>query len=157
MLDFIKQNVPQNGKADWENEAKQWRLPYWDFARFARHGHDNTQGDELRLPILVTMPMVKVVVPGQPGKQLSKPNPLYRFQMQTLMGTLERPYAITSQKTEEHGWSFDLPVGFTNPYSLVLILTLVSVRQMPVHHQVWSSGKLQRRRLGGRWPELAAG
>ncbi|KAB8274760.1 common central domain of tyrosinase-domain-containing protein [Aspergillus minisclerotigenes] len=59
MLDFIKQNVPQNGKADWENEAKQWRLPYWDFARFARHGHDNTQGDELRLPILVTMPMVK--------------------------------------------------------------------------------------------------
>nr|6JU5_A Chain A, Tyrosinase [Aspergillus oryzae] len=109
MLDFIKQNVPQNGKADWENEAKQWRLPYWDFARFARHGHDNTQGDELRLPILVTMPMVKVLVPGQPGKQLSKPNPLYRFQMQTLMGTLERPYAITSQKTEEHGWSFDLP------------------------------------------------
>ncbi|KAE8158927.1 common central domain of tyrosinase-domain-containing protein [Aspergillus tamarii] len=109
MLDFIKQNVPQNGKADWENEAKQWRLPYWDFARFARHGHDNTQGDELRLPILITMPMVKVAVPGDPGKQLSKPNPLYRFQMQTLMGTLEHPYAITSQSTDEHGRSFTLP------------------------------------------------
>ncbi|PIG80893.1 tyrosinase domain protein [Aspergillus arachidicola] len=109
MLAFIKGNVPQNRKADWENEAKQWRLPYWDFARFARHGHDNTQGDELRLPILVTMPMVKVIVPGQPGKQLSKPNPLYRFQMQTLMGSLEHPYAITSQSTDEHGRSFTLP------------------------------------------------
>ena len=156
MLDFIKQNVPHNGKADWENEAKQWRLPYWDFARFARHGHENTQGDELRLPILVTMPMVKVAVPGDPGKQLIKPNPLYRFQMQTLMGTLEHPYAITSQSTDEHGRSFTLPVCFTFPYCLVLILMLVSVRQMSVHHQVWSSGKLQRRRVGGRWPELAA-
>ena len=115
MLGFIKENVPQDGRADWEKEAKQWRLPYWDFARFARHGHDNTQGDELRLPILVTMPMVKVLVPGQPGKQLSKSNPLYRFQMQTLMGTLEHPYAITSQSKKENGRSLDLPVSFAFP------------------------------------------
>ncbi|KAG8427602.1 hypothetical protein J3459_006527 [Metarhizium acridum] len=107
MIDFIKttDKVPNAVKAKWTAEAKQWRLPYWDFARFAIH-----QGkvlDELRLPILATIPEVRVITMIDPktGQNSLKniPNPMYCFKTATPMGELTGECKIASESMENGG------------------------------------------------------
>ncbi|ROV96372.1 hypothetical protein VPNG_09068 [Cytospora leucostoma] len=109
MIKFIDaaSDVTPEMRSDWREEAERWRLPYWDFARFATHG--NTASEELRLPILATLPTVMVRVFGSVERLVSKPKPLYRFQTQTQMGDLEPPYAISSVRAKEN----DEEVEFT--------------------------------------------
>lgn len=123
MVKFIDEarNVSPTMRSDWRKEAKRWRLPYWDFARFATHG--DRASEELRLPILATLPTVSVKVfgyGGYGGRLVSKPNPLYRFQTQTQMGALEPPYAITSVSDTENGVKVEIPVSFAQ-FSLLII------------------------------------
>ncbi|PWY95168.1 Di-copper centre-containing protein [Aspergillus sclerotioniger CBS 115572] len=107
MVRFINQShVPAQVKEEWLNEAKQWRLPYWDFARFPKHQLDGPEADELRLPILATMPMVTVSVIGRQDK-IRRPNPLYRFCMDIPMGELQHPYQITAQLSSGVTLPFD--------------------------------------------------
>ncbi|EFY90419.1 tyrosinase domain protein [Metarhizium acridum CQMa 102] len=107
MIDFIKttDKVPNAVKAKWTAEAKQWRLPYWDFARFAIH-----QGkvlDELRLPILATIPEVRVITMIDPktGQNSLKniPNPMYCFKTAPPMGELTGECKIASESMENGG------------------------------------------------------
>lgn len=161
MIDFIDKasNVLDETKNKWKTEAKRWRLPYWDFARFA--SHDGTPSDELRLPILATLPVVKVKVFGSENELVNKANPLYKFQTQTLMGDLERPYNITAQRTTRNGRDMYVPVRpFPTQLSFCLaqfpVLTIMSsVREMSIYNQIRASRRLQPRCLGGRGTELA--
>ncbi|KAI1169452.1 tyrosinase domain protein [Nemania sp. FL0916] len=120
MLEFIDQpehsSVAQDLKNKWKAEAKQWRLPYWDFARFARHYtskpheqviDDNPDTRELRLPILASMPLVKISVFGSNNEFQFRPNPLYKFEMEKPMGELDPPYTITAQIDGDTEYPFD--------------------------------------------------
>lgn len=82
MTEFINDKVPTEWQTECHKEAKTWRLPYWDFARFARGTN------EIRLPIIATIPMVTINVFGSPVSTQRKSNPLYKFQTESLMGDL---------------------------------------------------------------------
>ncbi|KUI74465.1 Tyrosinase [Cytospora mali] len=57
-------------RSDWKREASCWRLPYWDFSKFATH--NGTPSDELRLPILAIIPNVSVKVFSSEGRLFDK-------------------------------------------------------------------------------------
>lgn len=99
MVEFIKgAAIPEGSKNDWEKEAKKWRLPYWDFARFTTENGVDTK--ELQLPALATLPMVAVKVYDANSATFTvkeKPNPLYKFQTDKCMGELEAPYTIKTK------------------------------------------------------------
>lgn len=99
MVEFIKgPAIPEGSKNDWEKEAKQWRLPYWDFARFTAENGVDTK--KLQLPALATLPMVAVKVYDANSATFTvkeKPNPLYKFQTDKVMGELEAPYPIKTK------------------------------------------------------------
>ncbi|GAW17572.1 hypothetical protein ANO14919_070310 [Xylariales sp. No.14919] len=126
MIQFITGSlgVPEGVKQEWRKEAEQWRLPYWDFARFSRTECDGTgeqsqsaEGRELRLPVLAMIPQVKVRKIGSDPPELEyRPNPLYKFQMTMPMGQLEDPFKITSQRTD--GIPFDQCMA-TTKYGLL--------------------------------------
>ncbi|KAI0895499.1 tyrosinase domain protein [Annulohypoxylon nitens] len=102
-------NESKHKKSVWKKEAGKWRLPYWDFARFARK-RDGTSTEELRLPLLAMMPQVMIKALGS-TELVSKPNPLYRFETQKLMGQLEQPYTITDQVDTQDGKVVTIPFG----------------------------------------------
>ncbi len=108
MIEFINKasDVPDR---KWTEQAKEWRLPYWDFASFAKNS-DGTKTDELRLPILATIPEVNVKIFGS-SKLVAKPNPLYRFETRELMGKLEHPFTISDQADKQQHGMVTLPVG----------------------------------------------
>lgn len=112
-VDVLDREKASLEKAKWTEQAKQWRLPYWDFARFA------LDSDELRLPVLAIIPEV-MVKDFRSGKLIAKPNPLYKFETQELMGKLEEKYAIKDQG--------GIPVGSSSLYSSWQKLTLIQVR-----------------------------
>ncbi|KAI0890804.1 tyrosinase domain protein [Annulohypoxylon nitens] len=97
MIDYIDEaaGVSDAEKDKWKREADQWRLPYWDFARFAKNDDGTTTG-KLSGPILATLPQVEVKELST-GKPVVKTNPLYKFEAEKLMGQLEPPYTINDQ------------------------------------------------------------
>jgi tyrosinase len=119
MYEWIGTSVPANSQDTWKKEADKWRLPYWDFARFAdrpqstvfetANGHD-----KLRLPILCMMPNVQIIVfpeDKDPPIIESRPNPLYKYVTPKLMGEFPAPYKINGedipqQKGVDHEFTY---------------------------------------------------
>ncbi|KAI1090370.1 common central domain of tyrosinase-domain-containing protein [Rostrohypoxylon terebratum] len=102
-------NASQNEKKKWRREAMEWRLPYWDFARFATNG-DGSRSQELRLPILATIPEITVRAFGSEDL-VAKPNPFNKFETQNLMERLRDPFAIRDQEDKQDGNDVTLPFG----------------------------------------------
>ena len=137
MYEWINKFVPANSQSAWKEEADKWRLPYWDFARFADRPK-STPGaleydidhDRLRLPILCMMPNVHITVfPKDQGPTIeARPNPLYKYVTPKLMGELPGPYTITGEKIgekkvddpEKPGQKKVLYPEFTYPVSILL-------------------------------------
>jgi tyrosinase len=109
MLEWIHEAVPESHKDIWRKEADKWRLPYWDFARFADRPpstagalpHD-IDHDQLRLPILCMMPNVRITLFTKDSGPIieSRPNPLYKYITPQLMGEFRDPYKIRGETTE---------------------------------------------------------
>lgn len=123
MNEFIDKNVPDQWKTEWQNEAKQWRLPYWDFARFANKTEvEVPEGavGELRLPILLVKPNVEIRSVSKnktTAETKTVANPFYKYTAPKVMGKLDDPYKIqteTRTKTDQDGkptpWT--IPVSF---------------------------------------------
>lgn len=110
MYEWIGKVVPASSQKAWKEEADKWRLPYWDFARFADRPK-STPGaleydidhDRLRLPILCMMPNVQInFFHKDQGPVIeSRPNPLYKYVTPKLMGELPKPYKITGEDIPE--------------------------------------------------------
>ncbi|KAJ5589654.1 Di-copper centre-containing protein [Penicillium hordei] len=110
MYEWIGTSVPADSQDTWKKEADKWRLPYWDFARFANRP-PSTAGafeydidhDRLRLPILCMMPSVQIIVfPKDKGPTIeSLPNPLYKYVTPKLMGEFPTLYKITGEDIPE--------------------------------------------------------
>ncbi|KAL3436396.1 hypothetical protein BDV09DRAFT_184332 [Aspergillus tetrazonus] len=126
MHEWIHEVVPESHKDVWRNEADKWRLPYWDFARFADRPpstagalpHD-IDHDRLRLPILCMMPNVRITVFPKDSDPIieSRPNPLYKYITPKLMGEFHggQNWLRPNSALNEHS-NFD-KLG-ENPYGL---------------------------------------
>lgn len=111
MGEWIKQNVPTTKqKETWQKEADAWRLPYWDFARFADRPPSTKDAktndinhDKIRLPVLCMMPNVRINVFDKVGNISieSRPNPLFKYVTPKLMGELPPPYTIAGEHIKE--------------------------------------------------------
>ena len=68
-----------NDKSDWLDAAKQWRMPYWDWALRQSVPHDG------KTPALFRSETISIRVPeaagGQPLPPETVSNPLYRYQL----------------------------------------------------------------------------
>lgn len=170
---------------EWQNEADQWRLPYWDFAKFANRAPASATlpkdsqlaaPGELRLPILLVKPNVEIrsVSKNTKGPPAFKTvsNPFYKYTAPKLMGSLDNPYKIVTETREDkkNKTKWTIPVGFFLIFFFLVSLPaclyihmdmnmtdqITSVGQMHLHHQVRPSRRLPRRHLGRRRPELAS-
>lgn len=131
MREFIDTpgNVPDNFKDQWKEEANQWRLPYWDFARFADRP-ETTAGstgdidaDKLRLPILCMMPTVRTITFNKEKLYFeTRPNPLYKYVTPKPMGQYDPSYKISGEhiSATSSNPAFTYPVSFLPPWSLDL-------------------------------------
>lgn len=82
-------------KIVWINEAKKWRLPYWDFALAENNG---------KVPDLFMPKSLKILIPG--GSSESVMNPLFRYHLfvknkLTKMGDLPYPYKVDNVKLSD--------------------------------------------------------
>lgn len=135
MHEWIGTSVPANRQKAWKEEADKWRLPYWDFARYADRPPSTTGAldydidhDMLRLPILCMMPNVRIVVFPKDKVPIieSRPNPLYKYVTPKLMGEFPDPFKINGEDIPEQ---IDPKTNsIVNPkfvYPVSLLVTLV--------------------------------
>lgn len=110
MDEWIKKHVPEEFQTRWKEEANEWRLPYWDFARYADRIESSKNSivnginhDKIRLPMLCMMPSVRVNVFGADGKlsTKSRANPLYKYVTPKPMGEFPAPYNIKKETNAE--------------------------------------------------------
>ncbi|PLB48393.1 Di-copper centre-containing protein [Aspergillus steynii IBT 23096] len=123
MIEFINTegNVPLTERDTWKKEAGQWRLPYWDFARFPdqpQTGGRENENRKLRLPKLVTESNVEIErmdATKSKMERTSVPNPVHRYASPVPMGKLDGKYAIDEEKIYE-GNPPDQKLKFTYPW-----------------------------------------
>ncbi|KAI9370863.1 Di-copper centre-containing protein [Aspergillus egyptiacus] len=109
MHEWIGKYVPASLQPKWRGEADKWRLPYWDFARFADRPpstagafENDSVHDMIRLPVLCMMPNVRInVFHGEDQSTETRPNPLYKYVTSKLMGEFPEPYTIIGEKVKE--------------------------------------------------------
>jgi tyrosinase len=72
---IIRRDVPTSRRTAWENAAREWRLPYWDWA--AKQGYINNYG----LPEVFTMDRIEIVdfADNNPPTTVNIANPLWKF------------------------------------------------------------------------------
>jgi tyrosinase len=92
----IKDTVPELHKQEWRNAARQWRLPYWDFAKTS--GPQATR--RLALPVLCKSDKVVILNPANPGTHMELPNPVYKYEAPDLMGNLHDPFKIPHERID---------------------------------------------------------
>ncbi|KAI9928587.1 hypothetical protein AWENTII_000660 [Aspergillus wentii] len=143
MLKFLQNtdNVPKSKQAQWKKEAEQWRLPFWDFARFADLGELTTGANpqaqkELRLPILCMMPQVKILKFNSAGTKIDTKlvsNPLHKFSTPGLMGELNDPYTIQGEDQHDDNGEYQ----FTYPWDKCSATTKYGVLD-GYHADIWA-------------------
>ncbi|KAJ5497079.1 Di-copper centre-containing protein [Penicillium fimorum] len=131
MYEWIDQTVPKTKQDTWKKEAEEWRLPYWDFARFADRpastadtfDYDNDH-DRLRLPILCMMPNVQITAfpKGENPTIESRPNPLYKYMAPKPMGEFPDKFKIAGEKAED-STNPNRKVEFTYPWDKCIATT----------------------------------
>jgi tyrosinase len=94
MLSLIEKNVPPERRKPWEDAAKEWRLPYWDWA--LKQPYIDNQG----VPEIFTKDRIDVIdfLDNNPPTMGNIPNPLARFRnpMGVPMGDSSmREFALT--------------------------------------------------------------
>ncbi|KAE8356243.1 common central domain of tyrosinase-domain-containing protein [Aspergillus coremiiformis] len=152
MGEWIGTSVPANLQATWKEEADKWRLPYWDFARFADRSlstlgcasESGIEHDSCRLPILCMMPNVRITVfhKDEDPTIESRPNPLYKYVTPKLMGELPPPYTITGEKVPEKRDEVSGKVtspGFTLPWDKCNASTKYGILD-GFHASIWADG-----------------
>ncbi|PKY00109.1 Di-copper centre-containing protein [Aspergillus campestris IBT 28561] len=147
MDDWIKGNVPKKLQPDWKGKADKWRLPYWDFARFADRD-ESTNGafvndidhDRIRLPILCMLPNVRINVFGTDGKLSieSRPNPLYKYVTPKLMGEFPAPYTIPKETSPKQADDHD-SVEFKFPWDMCNATTKYGLLD-GFNEEIWADG-----------------
>ncbi|ODM17575.1 hypothetical protein SI65_07250 [Aspergillus cristatus] len=144
MNEFIDKNVPDQWKTEWQNEAKQWRLPYWDFARFANKPEvEVPEGavGELRLPILLVKPNIEIHSASKNKTTVETKtvaNPFYKYTAPKVMGKLDDPYKIqteTRTKTDQNGKS----TSWTIPWDKCISTTKYGLLE-GYHVDIWADG-----------------
>ncbi|KAH1293571.1 prephenate dehydrogenase (NADP(+)) [Aspergillus fumigatus] len=92
----IKETVPESHKQEWRDAARQWRLPYWDFAKTS--GPHAT--GPLSLPVLCGLANVVILNPANPETPIELPNPVYKYRAPDLMGNLDKPFHIPPERID---------------------------------------------------------
>lgn len=92
----IKETVPESLKQEWRDAARQWRLPYWDFAKTS--GPHAT--GPLSLPVLCGLANVVILNPANPETPIELPNPVYKYRAPDLMGNLDKPFHIPPERID---------------------------------------------------------
>ncbi|KAL3444389.1 common central domain of tyrosinase-domain-containing protein [Aspergillus insuetus] len=116
MLSLIQKNVPAERRKPWEDAAKEWRLPYWDWA--LKQPYIDNQG----VPEIFTKDQIDIVdfSDNNPPTTGNIPNPLARFRnpMGVPMGDSSmREFALTGDPwsnaiaTSRHGIDRSAPAG----------------------------------------------
>jgi tyrosinase len=96
METIINDKVPESHKQEWRNAARQWRLPYWDFAK-PSIPHPTGR---LSLPTLCKKATVVILDPKNPGSSIKRPNPVYKYEAPKLMGDLDNPFNIPPERID---------------------------------------------------------
>ncbi|KAJ5812716.1 Di-copper centre-containing protein [Penicillium robsamsonii] len=147
MYEWINKTVPEPNKDTWKKEADEWRLPYWDFARFADRPASTAGAleydidhDRLRLPILCMMPNVQITVfpKGKDPTIESRPNPLYKYEAPKPMGEFDDPFKITGEHAKDETNS-DHKIEFTYPWDKCIATTKYGILD-GFDASIWADG-----------------
>ncbi|KAH8432716.1 tyrosinase [Aspergillus melleus] len=146
MKEFITSDkVPEKFKKQWEREADEWRLPYWDFARNVSHANvatapdlGDTYSDKFRLPILCMMPSVRIVAFDGDAPYLERiDNPLYKYESSKPMGELPEKYRI--EKEKQHADPKKETPEFFYPWDKCTATTKYGILDS-FHEDIWADG-----------------